>query len=147
MHENAHPLSEFLAPFFFVILGVQVDVRSFANPGLIGLASIICALAIVGKLVGCGVGCLRLGFKDALRVGIGMIPRGEVGLIVAGVGLTLHTISNAVYSIVLVMSIVTTLVAPPFLRIVMPLPRGVEPSPAEASSLHEGHAAEVSSEK
>jgi len=138
LHENAHPLSEFLAPFFFVILGVQVNVRSFANPGLIGLASIICVLAIVGKLVGCGLGCLRLGFKDALRVGIGMIPRGEVGLIVAGVGLTLHTISDAVYSIVLVMSIVTTLVAPPFLRIVMPLPRTAELAPSEATSPDEG---------
>jgi Na+:H+ antiporter len=147
LHENAHPLSEFLAPFFFVILGVQVNVRSFANPGLIGLASIICALAIVGKLVGCGLGSLRLGFKDALRVGIGMIPRGEVGLIVAGVGLTLHTISDAVYSIVLVMSIVTTLVAPPFLRMVMPLSRVAEQPSSEGMSPDEGHTAEISSEK
>ncbi len=122
LRENAHPLSEFLAPFFFVLLGVQVNVRTFATPGLVNLASMICILAIVGKLVGCGLGCLRLGFKDALRVGIGMVPRGEVGLIVAGVGLTLHTISDAVYSIVLVMSMVTTLAAPPFLRMVLPPP-------------------------
>jgi Kef-type K+ transport system membrane component KefB len=127
LHENAHPLSEFLAPFFFVILGVQVNVHTFGKPGLIGMASIICVLAIVGKLVGCGLGSLRLGYKDALRVGVGMIPRGEVGLIVAGVGLTLRTISDSVYSIVLVMSIVTTLVAPPFLRMVMPLPSAAEP--------------------
>lgn len=147
LHENAHPLSEFLAPFFFVILGVQVNVHSFANSGLIGLASIICALAIVGKLVGCGLGCLRLGFKDALRVGVGMIPRGEVGLIVAGIGLTLHTISDAVYSIVLAMSIVTTLVAAPFLRLVMPIPRAIEPSPSEAISPDEGHSAEISLEE
>ncbi|HET7215362.1 MAG TPA: cation:proton antiporter [Terriglobia bacterium] len=147
LYENAHPLSEFLAPFFFVILGVQVNVHSFANPGLIGLASIICALAIVGKLVGCGLGCLRLGFKDALRVGVGMIPRGEVGLIVAGIGLTLHTISDAVYSIVLAMSIVTTLVAAPFLRLVMPIPRVPEPSPSEAISPDEGHSAEISLEE
>ena len=146
LHENAHPLSEFLAPFFFVILGVQVNVRSFANPSLIGMASIICVLAIVGKLVGCGLGCLRMGFKDALRVGVGMIPRGEVGLIVAGVGLTLHTISDAVYSIVLVMSIVTTLVAPPFLRMVMPLPSLPEQQPPEAASQKEASSAEISSE-
>jgi len=62
-----------------------------------------------------------------LRVGVGMVPRGEVGLIVAGVGLGLHTISDAVYSIVVVMSIVTTLVAPPLLRIVMPLKAEAKP--------------------
>ncbi|HVA00366.1 MAG TPA: cation:proton antiporter [Terriglobia bacterium] len=131
LRENAHPLSEFLAPFFFVLLGVQVNVHTFAKPSLIGLASVICILAIVGKLIGCGLGSLRLGLKDALRVGIGMVPRGEVGLIVAGVGLTLHTISDAVYSIVLLMSMVTTLVAPPFLRMVLPPPSLVGPSASE----------------
>ena len=131
LRENAHPLSEFLAPFFFVLLGVQVNVHTFAKPSLIGLASVICILAIVGKLIGCGLGSLRLGLKDALRVGIGMVPRGEVGLIVAGVGLTLHTISDAVYSIVLLMSMVTTLVAPPFLRMVLPPPSLAGPSASE----------------
>lgn len=147
LHENAHPLSEFLAPFFFVILGVQVNVRTFATPGLIGMACIICVLAILGKLVGCGLGSLRLGYKDALRVGVGMIPRGEVGLIVAGVGLTLRTISDAVYSIVLVMSIVTTLVAPPFLRMVMPLPPTLEPVSSESSTAEEDSSAKVVSEE
>jgi Na+:H+ antiporter len=133
LHENAHPLSEFLAPFFFVILGVQVNVHTFAKPGLISMATIICVLAIVGKLIGCGLGSLRLGFKDALRVGVGMIPRGEVGLIIAGVGLTLHTISDAVYAIVLLMSIVTTLVAPPFLRMVLPRAPAIETPPSEVA--------------
>ncbi len=141
LRENAHPLSEFLAPFFFVMLGVQVNVQTFAKPGMIGLASVICILAIVGKLIGCGVGSLRLGFKDALRVGIGMVPRGEVGLIVAGVGLTLHTISDAVYSIVLVMSMVTTLVAPPFLRMVLPPPALPEPRDRKDSAAEEEGAA------
>ncbi len=139
LHENAHPLSEFLAPFFFVILGVQVNVHTFAKPGLISMATVICLLAIVGKLVGCGLGSLRLGFKDALRVGVGMIPRGEVGLIVAGVGLTLHTISDAVYAIVLLMSIVTTLVAPPFLRLILPLPAAGERILSEVAASDEGH--------
>ncbi|HZT70207.1 MAG TPA: cation:proton antiporter [Terriglobia bacterium] len=103
------------------MLGVQVNVKTFLSPGIITMAVVICMLAIVGKLMGCGLGAWRLGLKDALRVGVGMVPRGEVGLIVAGVGLSLHTISDAVYSIVVVMSIVTTLVAPPLLRVVMPL--------------------------
>lgn len=142
LHENAHPLSEFLAPFFFVILGVQVNVHTFAKPGLLDMAAIICVLAIVGKLVGCGLGSMRLGFKDSLRIGVGMIPRGEVGLIVAGVGLTLHTISDAVYSIVLLMSIVTTLVAPPFLRMILPLPPAVEPAVSKSSDQEESPPAE-----
>ncbi|HET9180404.1 MAG TPA: cation:proton antiporter [Terriglobia bacterium] len=146
LQENAHPLSEFLAPFFFVMLGVQVNVETLAKPSILGLAAIICILAILGKLVGCGFGAFGMNFKDKLRVGIGMVPRGEVGLIVAGVGLTLHTISEAVYSIVLLMSIVTTLVAPPFLRMVMPFP-SKEASPPEALPQDEGRSAEVSLEE
>src|SRR5690348_1926372 len=146
LQEHAHPLSEFLAPFFFVMLGVQVNVETLAKPSILGLAAIICILAIIGKLVGCGFGAFRMNFKDKLRVGIGMVPRGEVGLIVAGVGLTLHTISEAVYSIVLLMSIVTTLVAPPFLRMVMPFP-STEASPPEVLPKDEGRSTEVSLEE
>ena len=87
-----------------------------------------------------------MNFKDKLRVGIGMVPRGEVGLIVAGVGLTLHTISEAVYSIVLLMSIVTTLVAPPFLRMVMTFP-SQEASPPDILPEDEGSSAEISLEE
>ena len=127
LRENAHPLSEFLAPFFFVLLGVQVNVRTVVRPGLLVEVGIICLLAIVSKLIGCGLGAMRLGWKDALRVGVGMVPRGEVGLIVAAVGLRLHTISDPVYAVVLAMSIVTTLVAPPALK--WALPRGGTPTP------------------
>lgn len=120
LQENAHPVMEFLAPFFFVLLGAQVDLRSIDQPGVVGMAVAVCVLAIVGKLLGCGLGALSLGKGDALRVGVGMVPRGEVGLIVAGVGLTLHTISDAVYAVVLVMCMVTTVVAPPVLRRLLP---------------------------
>lgn len=120
LRENAHPVMEFLAPFFFVLLGIQVDLRSVYQPGLLLMLGIVSVLAIVGKLVGCGLGALSLGFKDALRIGIGMVPRGEVGLIVAAVGLKLHTISAEVYTVVVVMTIVTTLFAPPVLRALLP---------------------------
>jgi Na+:H+ antiporter len=129
LRENAHPLMEFLAPFFFVLLGVQVNIRTITDPKTLGLAGIICVLAIISKLVGCGLGALSLGKKDAFRVGIGMVPRGEVGLIVAGVGLTLHTISDAIYAVVVTMSVVTTLFAPPVLRLIMP-----RAAPAEDSA-------------
>jgi Kef-type K+ transport system membrane component KefB len=120
LRENAHPVMEFLAPFFFVLLGIQVDLRTVYQPGLLWMIVVVCLLAIVGKLVGCGLGALSLGFKDALRIGIGMVPRGEVGLIVAAVGLKLHTVSPEVYTVVVVMTIVTTLFAPPVLRALLP---------------------------
>jgi Kef-type K+ transport system membrane component KefB len=115
-----HPIYEFLGPFFFVVLGANVDLRTFTMPGMPVMLTVICLLAIVSKLVGCGLGALGLGFKDALRVGVGMIPRGEVGLIVAAAGLKLHAVTDEAYTAVVLMSLVTTLVAPPFLRIVMP---------------------------
>ncbi len=84
------------------------------------MLGIVCLLAIVSKLVGCGLGAISLGVKDALRVGIGMVPRGEVGLIIAGVGLSLHAISDKVYTVVLLMSMITTLFGPPVLRLLLP---------------------------
>lgn len=112
-----HPIYEFLGPFFFVYLGAQMDVRTLAGPGMLLMLITVCVLAIGSKLAGCAIGAAGLGFRDALRVGVGMVPRGEVGLIVAAVGLRLHTVSSQVYATVLLMSLVTTLVAPPFIRL------------------------------
>jgi Kef-type K+ transport system membrane component KefB len=120
LEQTIHPIYEFLGPFFFVILGAEVDLRTFALPGMPAMLTVICILAVISKLLGCGLGAASLGFKDALRVGVGMIPRGEVGLIVAAAGLRLHAISNEIYTAVVLMSLVTTLIAPPFLRLVMP---------------------------
>jgi Kef-type K+ transport system membrane component KefB len=133
LQQNAHPIMEFLAPFFFVLLGAQVNVRTVYHPGLLGMIGVICLLAVISKLIGCGLGALSMGFKDAARIGVGMVPRGEVGLIVAGVGLRLHTISDAIYTVVLSMSIVTTIFAPPILRILLPggENKAVAPAPAE----------------
>lgn len=128
LRESAHPLMEFLAPFFFVLLGAQVNARALGDPEILWTAGILSALAIVSKLMGCGLGALSLGLKDAFRVGVGMVPRGEVGLIVAAAGLNLHTIPNSIYTVVVIMSIVTTLFAPPVLRLVLPSP---SPGPAE----------------
>jgi Kef-type K+ transport system membrane component KefB len=122
LRENAHPIMEFLAPFFFVLLGAQVNVRTMADPKILWTAGIICVLAIISKLVGCGLGAISLGPKDAMRIGVGMVPRGEVGLIVAAVGLNLHTIPDSIYTVVVIMSIVTTLFAPPVLRVILPRP-------------------------
>jgi Kef-type K+ transport system membrane component KefB len=115
LQPRVNALNEFLAPFFFFTLGAQLDLKVFSGPVLV-TAGVITLLAIVAKLAGCGLPALGLGRKDALRVGVGMVPRGEVGLIVAAVGLNLHTISQQAYAVVLFMTAVTTLLAPPWLR-------------------------------
>lgn len=122
LRENAHPIMEFLSPFFFVLLGVQVNVQTMTDPQILVTATIICVLAIISKLIGCGLGALSLGPKDAFRIGVGMVPRGEVGLIVAAVGLHLHTIPDSIYTVVVIMSIVTTLFSPPVLRVILARP-------------------------
>jgi Na+:H+ antiporter len=123
IREHAHPISEFLAPFFFVLLGAQVDLRTILQPG-VGLdLAVICLLAVISKTLGCGAGALALGMRDAARIGVGMVPRGEVGLIVAAVGLRLNTISEGVYTVVFIMSIFTTLFAPPVLKWMIPRQR------------------------
>lgn len=108
-------LYDFLVPFFFVVMGTQVDLTAFTKFNLIGSALILTAFAIVGKLLGCGAGALGLGWREALVAGVGMVPRGEVGMIVASIGLGMGVISSDLYSIVIFMVVVTTLLTPPVL--------------------------------
>jgi Kef-type K+ transport system membrane component KefB len=119
LEELIHPISSFLVPIFFVIMGMRTELRSFAQPGVLGLAFALTIAAILGKQL-CSLGVLQKGV-DRLTVGIGMIPRGEVGLIFANIGLALsfggrHIIDEATYSAVVVMVIVTTMVTPPALE-------------------------------
>src|SRR3990172_4364353 len=93
---NIHALREFLVPFFFVAMGMQMDLAVLARKEILLLAGLVTLLAILGKLVGCGLGAYRLGWRSAIQVGVGMVPRGEVGIIVASIGLGLHTISNEI---------------------------------------------------
>ncbi len=116
LQENAHPVMEFLAPFFFVLLGAQVDLRSLDQPGVVGTAAAVCILAIVGKLVGCGLGALSLGKGDALRIGVGMVPRGEVGLIFASLGKATGALPEGVFVAVVLAVFATTFLAPPLLK-------------------------------
>jgi len=116
LEENIHPIYEFLGTFFFVFLGTQLDLRILSEPGLLSMLAAVTALAIVSKLLGAGLGALRFGWRDATCIGVGMVPRGEVGLIIAAVGLNMHTISDRLYGVVLLMSMLTTLFAPPVLR-------------------------------
>ncbi|MGH9780033.1 MAG: cation:proton antiporter, partial [Candidatus Acidiferrales bacterium] len=112
-----HALYEFLVPFFFVAMGMQMDLSVLKRGDILLLAALVTLLAIFGKLVGCGLGAYGLGWKRATQVGMGMVPRGEVGIIVASIGLGLHTISNEIYAVVIIMVLVTTLMAPPALKV------------------------------
>lgn len=123
LHEETQPIYQFLAPFFFVITGSHVDWRVFLDGSIIGLALVITFLAIIGKVVGCGLPVVSLGWRSAATVGVGMAPRGEVGLIIASVGRSLEAVSDAMFSVVVVMSVITTLLAPPVLRLLLAKPR------------------------
>jgi Kef-type K+ transport system membrane component KefB len=116
LEHQALPVYQFLVPFFFVITGAQVDWRLFLDPSLMGVALGLTALALLGKVVGGGLGLLGRGGRSMAIVGVGMAPRGEVGLIVASLGLSLGAIPGEVFSVVVIMSILTTLVVPPVLR-------------------------------
>ena len=100
---NVEAITEFLGPFFFFSIGAQFDPRLF-TPGILSAALILSVLAIVTKFVGCGLPVLGEGWHAAFEVGIGMVPRGEVALIVAMVGLNSNIVSQSNYAIVVFMT-------------------------------------------
>jgi Kef-type K+ transport system membrane component KefB len=109
-------VSELLVPFFLVGIGLHFDLAIFRSRSAIVLALLVLAAAILAKLAGCGAGALALGWRNAVRVGLGMVPRGEVGMVVAQVGLGMAVISSQVYSVVVFMAVATTLVTPLLLK-------------------------------
>ncbi len=112
---KAHAINEFLAPFFFFSIGARLDVGLFKGPVLV-TATVISALAILSKVVGCGLPMASKGWHSFLTVGVGMMPRGEVALIVALAGLNAQIVTQTTYAIVVFMTAVTTILAPPALR-------------------------------
>jgi Kef-type K+ transport system membrane component KefB len=120
IEELISPLTTLLVPIFFVLMGLRVNLTAFADSQLLLFAGMLTVAAIAGKQV-CALGVLERGL-DRISVGIGMIPRGEVGLIFAGIGSTmvlkgLPVISPATYSAVVIMVMISTLVTPPLLKI------------------------------
>lgn len=119
LEELVHPISTLLVPLFFVRMGMRVDLGAFAQPGAIGLAAALAVAAIVGKQL-CALGGIG-STLDRITIGLGMIPRGEVGLIFANIGLGLvvhgeHIVDEKIYSAVVIAVMVTTLVTPPALK-------------------------------
>jgi Kef-type K+ transport system membrane component KefB len=118
VHEYVDKLQIIFAPLFFAIIGAQVDLRG-VNLDVLYLAGILVAVAVVTKLVGTGLPAMVF-LKDktrSMRVGIGMISRGEVGLIVAGVGVSSGALTNDIYTTIIIMVAATTIITPIWLKI------------------------------
>jgi Kef-type K+ transport system membrane component KefB len=116
--EYVSKLEIIFAPLFFAIIGAQVDLRGI-NLDVLYLAGLIVAIAIITKLIGCGIPSMIF-LKDrakAMKVGIGMISRGEVGLIIAGVGVSSGVLASDTYTSILIMVAATTIITPIWLKI------------------------------
>ena len=117
VQENLANLYTFLVPIFFCVMGMMVDVSALCSKPVLVFGGIYTALAVLAKIVGCAIPSLFCGFNvlGSLRVGAGMIPRGEVALIIAGIGLSNGYLTQEVFGIGILMTLVTTVVAPPAL--------------------------------
>ncbi len=117
VHDLAHGVSELLVPFFLAGIGLHLDLSVFSHAATVILAGVILVAAVISKIVGCGLGAAGLGWGNAMRVGCGMAPRGEVGMVVAQIGLSIGVIANSIYGVVVFMAVATTLIAPPLLSL------------------------------
>jgi Kef-type K+ transport system membrane component KefB len=116
MHRLTSGITEFLVPFFLVNIGMQLDLGVFRDMSVVSLALIISIAAVVTKFVGCALGAWGMTRREMAQVGAGMIPRGEVGIVVAQIGLGLGVISSHFFASVLFMAVATTLIAPPMIK-------------------------------
>jgi Kef-type K+ transport system membrane component KefB len=133
------PLFDFLVPFFFVLTGARMDPGRLFSGGLV-LAAVLCAVTIVAKWAGCGVGAIGLGRSERALVGAGMIPRNEVTLVVASAAVADGAMSGDLFSVLVGVVLVSTLLGPTLMRVALPSGRrerhrrkGMEEGPPEAA--------------
>jgi Kef-type K+ transport system membrane component KefB len=115
VRDLTHGVTELLVPFFLADIGLHLNLRVFGDKPVLILSAVILAAAVISKLVACGLAVSHLGWTTMARVGTGMVPRGEVGMVVAQLGLSMGVIPNPVYAVVVFMAIATTLIAPPLI--------------------------------
>ena len=116
IEDEIAPLYAFFTPFFFASIGLELELDVLVEGPTLLLVAGLSALAVVTKLLGAWPGARRLGRRDAAIVALGMVPRGEVGIIVAGIGAMSGVVDERLFAAIVGMSIVTTLIVPPFLR-------------------------------
>jgi mannitol/fructose-specific phosphotransferase system IIA component (Ntr-type) len=124
IQERLHGLYEFFVPIFFAVMGMMVNINAIFSKDVLILGVIYSASAILAKVIGCGGPAMFLGFnlKGAFRIGAGMIPRGEVALIIAGIGISWGVLNEKQFSVVILMTLITTLIAPPLINLALKIP-------------------------
>jgi Kef-type K+ transport system membrane component KefB len=132
LEEEVNPVAAFFTPFFFGYIGAQIDLAGLASVEALGFLLAITVVAALTKFVGAYLGSIRLGRPRATLIGWGMVPRGEVGIVVAGLGLQAGAISGSLYSVVVGMAVLTTLVVPPLLPRLL---RVAEPEAGSATAV------------
>ncbi len=139
LEPRVQAINQFLAPFFFFTMGSRLDLSVFSR-SVVLVAIALSLLAIVTKIVGCALPLWGEGWRSMLQVGVGMTPRGEVSLIVALLGLQMNMISQRAYALVIVMTAVTIMVPPPFLKMLFApaspgggAPAGEEPAEVQVT--------------
>ncbi|WP_266157594.1 cation:proton antiporter [Dyella silvatica] len=115
LEKQTMPLLALLTPFFFVITGSKIDLQQLANADALIMLAVVTVIAIISKLLGGFLGALPLGKHSATIVGFGMVPRGEVGVVIASLGLAAGVFNDRIYAIIVAMSLLTAMVTPPVL--------------------------------
>jgi Kef-type K+ transport system membrane component KefB len=116
LHEQIRGVTEFLAPLFLINIGLQLKLDVFTSREVLELAGGLTLIAVATKFFACGLGVANFGLRRAAQVGAGMIPRGEVGIVVAQIGRGLGVIDDRLFAVVLFMAVATTMIAPPLIR-------------------------------
>jgi len=115
LEKQTQPLLALLTPFFFVVTGSKIDLSQLASVEANLMLLAVTSIAIVSKLIGGFLGALSLGSRSATVVGFGMVPRGEVGVVIASLGLSAGVFTPQIYAIIVAMSLLTAMVTPPVL--------------------------------
>ena len=129
IQETLAPVYTFLVPIFFCVMGMMVDTSALMSKPVLIFGGIYTALAIFAKIIGCALPSWFCGFNflGGMRIGAGMVPRGEVALIIAGLGLSNGYLSQEIFGIGIMMTLITTVMAPPTLiALFIPKKRGVK---------------------
>jgi len=119
--DKTKPLYDFFVPVFFAVMGMMVDVRQMLSPSVLLFGGVYTLFAIIAKILGAGLPAMFLGFnyRGALRIGLGMVPRGEVALIISGIGLAAGVLEPSIFGVSILMTMVTSIVAPPLLNMAL----------------------------